>query len=204
MWARSMAAADVIASVGVQLVESRAPAPACRPSNKSARARRRSRAAGCCPAMVALQRVHHGLRHARDRPMHRPLAPDHRPHQCRDVFAPLAQRRQPDWKDVQAVVQVFAEISVQDRPADRGASRPRSARRPCASSTCGSWPRRTAISGARSPTESSARTCTTAERLSNQASAAPRAARRTVRRGRREPTAVSARCIDRSRAFRTT
>src|SRR5439155_22628172 len=65
---------------------------------------------------LALQRLHHFVWNARDRSMHRTLtAVNRRPHEHGDVFAPLAQRRQPDRKDVQPVAQVLAEFAGGDR-----------------------------------------------------------------------------------------
>ena len=60
-----------------------------------------------------LEQFHHLVGDALDPAMRQPLAlANDGPHQLRDVLAPLAQRRQPDRKDAQPVVEVVAERTV--------------------------------------------------------------------------------------------
>ena len=61
---------------------------------------------------VLLQREHRGLRHCRDPAPELPLAlMDEKPHQRRDVVPSFTERRQVDWIDAQAVVQVRSEAA---------------------------------------------------------------------------------------------
>ena len=108
-------------------------AAGCRRSRRSSRARPRSRARArcratrsCCSASITR------LRHLRDLPPEVALvAVDEEPHQPRDVFDALPQRRQVNRIDAQAVVQVGAEACPR-RPPPRGrdASRRSRARPP--------------------------------------------------------------------------
>src|SRR5580765_3449253 len=62
---------------------------------------------------IADQRIHYGLGNPRDLPVHRlGKLVDKISHQNRDVIAPLAKRRNVNWKNIQPVIEVGAKGSL--------------------------------------------------------------------------------------------